>query len=563
MSPERRHHVAVAIKSCWSWQARDRMPSGAKFARHECERSSEQRAHQTMNPAEHVEAKADLLPPLLDEQRLMAEIVASPPRDSYALEPDSGHRVAIHSGQGASGHWRAPSHLRRYRPALHLQVGDALLLPPLNVKVGDILRARFASGEAAQTAHSLAIAVDAVTADGNRCLFQASVNPHRLTPEPEIQVALISLPQSAEHPLMLRVRCLDGNGGAPSTGGIVLLELAIGPADEIDLIAARAFRELRIANERQHFSQAYDHPMYVSRAKRTRLGVDALIPSERSFGIPGAIENAFDYALARLCRRLHQKAPNFEHRLRTLAERWGRLSILSVGTGQGLVEAALFQAIRCPIEVTIVDVDEELLRRAVQNMPTNVSVARQIVADANALPQLPNGFDIAICVSGVHHLIELSTFFRNVRDALRESGELWLIGEQIGLNGNRLEEAALARANQIFTRLPERLRRNFYTGRTDASLSNPDQSDATFEGIRSEAIEQELGRFFVPRHVSRRDCILWRMVWPEYVVNYSLQRSEDLEILDWLVEEEVDYFLSGGRPTELHGVYVPLCRSAQ
>jgi SAM-dependent methyltransferase len=582
MSPERRHRMALAIKR-WSGKAsgtasgdeapgaRDGMlpPEGPLTSRTAIVQTqlspspNEKQVAESRRSGEPESNTPEARVPKLEEQLLRAQVASTPPRDSFALEPDSGYRIRPSSDRVPVERWESPLHLRRYRPALFLSAGDSLLLPPLRTASESVLRLRFADGGDLAPEGSLAIEVDIVDMAGNsRSLMRASVHSIPRIGEPEIQTALISLPACSSEAIVLRLRCLADPERGAAVGSVVLLELVAGQAGEIDLVAARAFRALRIASEMRHFSQAYDHPMYVARRARTALGIDALIPSERSFAIPGAVENAFDYALSSLCRSLKHTAPDFERRLRDLASEHGRLSILSVGTGQGLVEAALFRSVQLPIELTIIDVNEDLLDRAAGVMPANTVIARRIVADANALPHLPGGFDIAMCVSGVHHLVELGAFFAAVRDVLKESGELWLIGEQIGPAGNRLDPSALARANQLFSSLPERLRRNYYTGQIDTRLDNPDQSDSTFEGIRSDAIESEIARFFVPVHVSRRDCILWRMVWPEYVDNYSLQRKDDVEILDWLVEQELDYYLAGGRPTELHGVYAPIRRSA-
>lgn len=301
--------------------------------------------------------------------------------------------------------------------------------------------------------------------------------------------------------------------------------------------------------------------MYVARRQRVALGIDAFIPSERSFAVPGAVENAFDYALARLCTRLSHKAPDFERRLREHAQRsTGRpLRLLSIGTGLGLTEAALLHKVEHPVELTVVDINDRLLSSVAAIMPPWVRLDL-VVADVNDLALPGSECDLALCVAGVHHVVELGAFFARVRAALAKDGELWLIGENIGPSGNRLDETALAAGNRLFADLPARLRRNAWTGQVDAALLNPDCSEATFEGIRSHEIEREVARFFIAAHVSRRNCILWRWVGPEYVGNYDLADAGHRRLLERMVEAELEHHLAGGRPTELHGVYAPLRR---
>lgn len=476
-----------------------------------------------------------------------------PSIDTYTLEPKAPHIVVTPPGHPAVDRWQPPAHLKRVRPALVLLAGETLELPPLRVGPESRLRIEFAAALPQISSDGLEIEVVGTRADTSQRLFRAALCPDETLHAP--RRVEVSLPPGA--PIRLAIRCLPGPAGDPRADWLALIEATVGRADQLDLIAARAFRQLRMENERAHFAHAYDHPMYLARRRRIHLGIDALIPSERSFDVPGAIENAFDYSLARLCARLQHKAPDFETRLRAKAQAAPLLRILSVGTGLGLTEAALLHRVDAAAELTLVDINDELLRAAASLMPAHVDV-RPVVADANELVLPGGGYDLALCVSGVHHLVEVGAFFQRVRDALAPQGELWLIGEQIGPSGNRLDQDAFAAADRIFSALPAEFRRNSATDQVDAHLENRDCAEATFEGILSHRIEQELARFFRPVDMSRRNCFLWRFIGPEYVANYRIDDSRHRALLDELVEHEVSYYLAGGRPTELHGVYAPL-----
>lgn len=475
------------------------------------------------------------------------------PVDTYALEPQAPWTVVTPPGHPAVDRWQPPAHLKRVRPALVLLAGETLELPPLRVGPESRLRIEFAAALPQISSDGLEVEVIGARGATSQLLFRAALCPDETLNAPR-RVEL-SLPPGA--PMRLAIRCLPGPAGDPRADWLALIEATVGRVDELDLIAARAFRQLRLDNERAHFAHAYDHPMYAARRKRIHLGIDALIPSERSFAVPGAIENAFDYALAKLCTRLQHKAPDFETRLRAKAQAASPLRVLSVGTGLGLAEAALLRRIDNAVQLTMVDVNDDLLRAATLLMPAHVRV-RPIIADANELELPDGGYDLVLCVSGVHHLVEMGAFFRRVRDALAPRGELWLIGEQIGPSGNRLDQDAFVAADRIFSALPAAFRRNSATGQVDAHLENHDCAEATFEGILSHWIERELARFFRAFEVSRRNCFLWRLIGPEYVSNYRVDDARHRALLDELVEHEVSYHLAGGRPTELHGVYVPL-----
>lgn len=475
-------------------------------------------------------------------------------RSEYALEPTAEYSVQTPDGHPSVERWQSLAHLNRLRPALVLLAGETLKLPALNPRRDARLRLEFSAALPSISDDGLTIEVHAAGDKPDpRVLFRADLRKDEASSP--ARVVELSLPAS-EGALRLSIGCLPGPLGDPRADWLALFEVTIGPAADLDLIAARTFRQLRQEYERAHFAAAYRLPMYEARKKRIDRGIDALIPSERSFGISGAVENAFDYALARLCTRLAHKAPDFEERLRSRLPPGRPLRVLSIATGLGLTEASLLRRIEAPVELTMVDVNPELLDFAESLMPGHVRVQR-MAADANEL-RLAESYDLAICVSGVHHLVEHRAFFRSIRSALLPDGELWLIGEQIGPSGNRLDEDALAAAQHAFAGLAPEFRRNSITGCVDSLLSNRDCSEAMFEGILSHRIEEELSRFFRPVHVSRRNCFLWRLVGPEYASNYRLDDPDHVTVLDALVDLEIGFYLAGGRPTELHGIYAPM-----
>ena len=60
---------------------------------------------------------------------------------------------------------------------------------------------------------------------------------------------------------------------------------------------------------------------------------------------------------------------------------------------------------------------------------------------------------------------------------------------------------------------------------------------------------------FVPEHVYKRNAFLWRLVDATYSDNFDLRRDDDLRALRSLVVAEAVHWATGGRSTELHGVY--------
>ncbi len=120
------------------------------------------------------------------------------------------------------------------------------------------------------------------------------------------------------------------------------------------------------------------------------------------------------------------------------------------------------------------DISEPLLRSAAANFPANAK-PNLIVGDLNRIRDYGQSYDIVICVSGLHHIVELESVLKFVHDVLAESGEFWSIGEAIGRNGNRLWARDYEVANTFFRELPDRLRQNRISGNVDDNL--PDTLD--------------------------------------------------------------------------------------
>ncbi len=168
------------------------------------------------------------------------------------------------------------------------------------------------------------------------------------------------------------------------------------------------------------------------------------------------------------------------------------------------------------IEMTLTDINPTLLATAANRLADKAEV-RSLVTNVNQLSLPRDSFDVIICVSALHHMVELEHIMAESAAALADDGEFWSVGEYIGRNGNRLFDDAYAIANPFFLQLPEKYRVNRNPGSpgyVDVWLPNSDCSVVGFEGIRSEEIDTVMARSFLPIDVIRYDCFLWRTVQP-------------------------------------------------
>jgi len=220
------------------------------------------------------------------------------------------------------------------------------------------------------------------------------------------------------------------------------------------------------------------------------------------------------------------------------------------------VERGILEAARVPIEITLFDINPELMGRAAATLAPFARVFG-VVGDVNEIGRemFDCTYDVVMCVSGLHHVVELETVLATASRLLVPRGEFWIVGEQIGRNGNRMWPEVRAAANAAFAVLPKALRKNANDGSTDDVIRENDFSATSFEGIRSEEIERLLAAVFEPVETYRRNCFLWRLVEPTYYANYDLTDEAHLLALHGLIAAEYAIWRQGGRPVEAWNVY--------
>ena len=378
----------------------------------------------------------------------------------------------------------------------------------------------------------------------------------------------------------LGLRCFSPGGRLDLESKLAIVKWVVGPKDRISLLSARRHLSRRVKTTLKSFDVAYDHAMFASR-KADGLREDAsslslltdipsgprpqseeAITAECLLNLPSAKvmegDDVYRYAHRVLASLLPIQQPNFPKRIRSVHEREGRpVRILSLCSGAAAIERRMIADAGCPVEITLFDLNENLMRKAAAAL-SSVAQTSGVLGDVNVISAEQFGnltFDFAMFVSGLHHVVEIEHVLQTVIELLVPKGEFWVIGEAIGRNGNQLWPEALDEANRIFSPLPERSRRNAFTGKVDSMVPETDFSANSFEGIRSEEIEPLLLRYFDPVQIWRRNCFLWRLVNPVYFPNYDLNSEEDRYVVLSLVAAEYNLWKSGGRPTESHSVY--------
>ena len=370
----------------------------------------------------------------------------------------------------------------------------------------------------------------------------------------------------------LLVRCTPGPDSDPAGDWAALLAMVVATDEELPLGKARAQGAWRLRNEGGRFEEVYRHEIYEDGAVDDPAAASLVIETLPAVAARSAVplraadvrnvleamapldgETAFGFA-NRLLASLAPPRIDFAERLRSLPCTQDRPRILSLCAGEARVEADLVRRAGIPAAVTLVDLDPGLLRRAAGRFPPGTRL-RAIRGTVEAFSDEPGSFDAVMFVSGLHHVPELEVVVAMAASVLAPGGEFWLVGEQVGPNGNRLWPAAQGVADALFRRLPERLRINRSEGRVDEGLPDKDFSSSCHEGIRSQDIPGVVARHFTPVVEDRRNCFLWRFTEVAYEANYDLHRPDDIETLRDLVAEEFAFYAGGGLGCELNGAY--------
>lgn len=358
-----------------------------------------------------------------------------------------------------------------------------------------------------------------------------------------------------------------------------VVSFIVGRSDRLGLLEARTHRSWRIDNEIAHFSDVYSHGIYRQRnlassetlpsfssqpewSDSDESGIEddlakwddenvELCKTELAGISPQPVEDAYHYGMRLLSHLIPDSPPQF---LPPPLDVGQKLRVLSICSGEAAIERQLFTNCMGSLDITLLDINKSLLEKAGSRFSGALRV-KEVVGDVNDLPLFKEKFDIVIMVSALHHVVELELLASRVHRNLSSGGQFWVLGEFVGRRGNRLWPDAKVHADQIFSTLPKRYRKNYHSGIYDEMLPDKDCSAGCFEGIRSHDIRGVLQGFFRPQKEYLRNCFLWRFLDVAYASNYDLSKEEDLNQIRKLVLEEWQYWNNGGIGTEMFSIY--------
>jgi len=428
--------------------------------------------------------------------------------------------------------WRHPALPSSPPRVLVITTGNAVLFRNIEVLKGEKLRVGYGPGLKKISDDGLDITIEVEIDGETQTIFEGLVETKGDDLSWKIK-EWIDLPVGT---INLKISCDPGPEGNGTADWLAISELYICPPGDYPIWRARQHKELRTKNEIQHFSKSYRLPMFTKKRGR----------------------NAYAYAINLIQKGSFGEVVNFHVRARQLTNE-RKIDVLTVCCGRAQTEAALFKNSRFRPNITLCDINEDLLNLGAEQLKDTADVDI-ILGDANIVKLPKKKYDVVICVAGLHHIVELEHLMGQVAKSLKDGGEFWSIGEYVGRNGARLWPEVYPIANAIFHRLPDKYKHNNLSKDRPVveNISDVDCSATSFEGIRAEDIETVLAELFDVVHVNRWSTICWKIISPTYVDNYDIEDEKDRELVEELVNIDVALLKSGvSRPHGMRGIYTP------
>jgi SAM-dependent methyltransferase len=427
--------------------------------------------------------------------------------------------------------WRTISHSVPSRRALVVWSGHKWVSPELDIRDGDVLHLEFGAGLEKISSDGLDLIVRFVSSGSTEEIFREHVAPEAAS---GWSTAKILLSPFSGRTGVLEIECGPGPSKDPRADWLAITECIVGAPAELSLGRARMNRERRSQAEIAHFSRTYEMPAFQARA---RMGPFAL-------------------AQTIMQKAVLEQPVQFLVRIRELAAK-RPLRVASLCCGAASWERSMVRGIESRVNLTLVDINAELLERARAGFD-GVDGVETLCADVNDLHLPERSFDVILCVSALHHVVELESLVDAIGAGLDDGGEFWSVGEYVGRTGARLWEDSYEAADAIFRGLPEQFRRN-HTKRgapVDPHLSNVDCSLNTFEGVRSEDILPVLEARLTSLQIDRWSTIVWRVLGPAYSQNYDIGRIVDRALVEHIAHRDVELQQEGLRPVAMKGIFV-------
>ena len=279
----------------------------------------------------------------------------------------------------------------------------------------------------------------------------------------------------------------------------------------------------RIKNEAKHFSQE---------AKQAQRSSDKV---ERGFPIVEAFVESHNIIRPFLLEHMPH-IDTTEYILDYVNKNPEETKIVSLGCGTGDWEIELIEKAPKKIRMELLEINEDVLKYAVDYAAKNNLKLSTIIQDVNKLKLEKDSYDFIIVRSSLHHFLELEHVFTEINNAIKPNGKFLVIGEVIGRNGHLLYDETRREVEKIMEILPKKFRYNHNDKKTQSKYPSIDYAKDSFEGIRCEEIYSLLQKYLKPEEQVAFDTITTYLLDFRFGPNYDLTNEYDKAVLNFIVQ---------------------------
>jgi len=236
-----------------------------------------------------------------------------------------------------------------------------------------------------------------------------------------------------------------------------------------------------------------------------------------------------------------------------------KVRILSAGSGNCELEVGVAAGLRQSgfddFVIECVDLNPSMLHRGALLAGERGVAANLAFVDADLNRwNAPREYHAVIADQSLHHVMELESLFRQIRQSLRPDG-IFVISDMIGRNGHLRWPESLAIVREFWRKLPPSYRRNCRSGRYEAVFEDADCSTESFEGIRAQDIVPVLGEFFHFQFFLGFGNVIDPFVDRSFGPNFDPQAVWDRDFIDQVHRRDEEEMASGHlQPTHMLAV---------
>lgn len=207
---------------------------------------------------------------------------------------------------------------------------------------------------------------------------------------------------------------------------------------------------------------------------------------------------------------------------------------LTLGCGAGRCERELLRSGVCR-SFHGIDISEHAITTARKTAEKENLPLTYEVADLNFVKLPEKRFDVVVAQTCLHHILFLEHVAEQMWRSLKRDGYLW-IHDFIRETQFQYDPKRLAIMNQILAVLPEKVRKNRFTGRliTEIKRPTPGHLVSPFESIRSSEIVPVFQRWFTVEWKVEFDSFL-RLVVPERTRAAYLENEDTKALFEILM----------------------------